>query len=440
MEDPSSDQPDGTEKPIDEERQVWDIRIKEGVTSLRDKIGSWIKGLEEHMGKNSQDLKGSFKRVLKRDPDLCLRNLGYHDNTSRPADIKWLQWMCERDSCIHFILGRHIWTYLYKKIFSTSYPVGMSDNLAKLIEVFSSSKRRGGDDEGMKIRVDNWKLDTIRLSTERISFEKVERNSGKDISQKLIKSLSVWFDKETLSSQREALRQNIVKPAITLHRQIICAPYNYWFGIPEPPGLVRGQRSEAHLLSSWTLIDAAGWIEPRYDIAGVFQCHYPGVYSRKGPKEEEILVTQPVVIVYDNITAETTPQSTSSSQTHQSSKQNSHRNEESHARTPRSSSESSVTEIRPVESSKPKNRTQEKGASFRSKLLGSVFPGTTRTPGKKGLVNERPPKERSSDSTEKARHKKTRQKPSSSSHHKDRNGHREHKKKEKQTSQAKESG
>lgn len=150
-----------------------------------------------------------------------------------------------------------------------------------------------------------WRSDTITSLTKTEDFQGRKRHKAKKFSRGLANTLSRWIDPETLERHRSSLEINLIQRAIDLHENIACSSYEYLIIAPKSSDLVRGEIPDEATLSSWTLKDTVKW-RPIYDnIAGAFQCLYPGIYRRGMPGEENVPAAPPVVLVYDHASPKT---------------------------------------------------------------------------------------------------------------------------------------
>ncbi|KAI1634837.1 hypothetical protein F4809DRAFT_643013 [Biscogniauxia mediterranea] len=167
MEDPPPDHPDETSESIDE---APDVEIEKRTINLQDAVQSWINELKYNARKNTQRFGRSFGRVLDNgNPQSYLHSLGYGIKPIHTIDIEWLQWMGASRKCSDFILGRHIWVYLYEHIFRRSYPIGVSGGLARTFNDILSSMEMDGDDDDTDLRADKWNFETINSLRHRAS-------------------------------------------------------------------------------------------------------------------------------------------------------------------------------------------------------------------------------------------------------------------------------
>ncbi|KAH8690254.1 hypothetical protein BGW36DRAFT_412066 [Talaromyces proteolyticus] len=125
-----------------------------------------------------------------------------------------------------------------------------------------------------------------------------------------------------LSRTSKTFKDNIVRRAIDLHQQIASSSYDYLIMSPgssdwceerfpmNPSSCLRRSRTPS---SGDQFYD---------DVAGVFQCLYPGIYRRGMPGEENVLAAPPVVLVYDHTSPKTLRGTTRRSQSQRHLQQN----------------------------------------------------------------------------------------------------------------------
>lgn len=155
------------------------------------------------------------------------------------------------------------------------------------------------------ILANKWRSDTITSLTKTENFQGRKRHKAKKFSRGLANTLARWIDPETIERHRSTLEINLIRRAIDLHENIACSSYEYIILAPKSSDLARGDIPDEATLSSWTLKDTVKLI-PIYDnIAGVFQCLYPGIYRRGMPGEENVPAAPPVVLVYDHASPKT---------------------------------------------------------------------------------------------------------------------------------------
>lgn len=127
------------------------------------------------------------------------------------------------------------------------------------------------------------------------------------MTRNLAKTLTIWIDSEILQSHYPALKDTIVHAAVELQEQMACSSYEYFINTPRSTDLLRGELHDISKLPPWTLKDIVKWRPPYGDVAGIFQCLYSGIHRRGNDDEENVVATQPVVLVYDHATAKKLP-------------------------------------------------------------------------------------------------------------------------------------
>ncbi|CRG88064.1 hypothetical protein PISL3812_05090 [Talaromyces islandicus] len=282
--------------------QITDVEIGREVESLQDAIQWWINGVEKELRKQSRDFRHTFSQVLNHRDGIYLVNheLGFGDETSHEADIAWMRWLGDLSTCIYVVLGRNIWVYLHKEIFNETYPIGVSENSKYTFNDILSVMKSGDEDENKVLLANKWRSDTISALVRTEDFQYRKWRMMKRLSRGLVRTLDKWIDPETLERHHNTLETNLIQRAIDLHEKIVCSSYEYLIIAPGSPDLVRGEIPDESKHSSWTLKDTVRW-RPIYDnIAGIFQCLYPGIYRRGMPGEENVPAAPPVVLAYDH--------------------------------------------------------------------------------------------------------------------------------------------
>lgn len=129
--------------------QITDMEIGKKVNNIQDAIQNWTNKVELHLKERSRDFNSSFYDALEKEDEAPYLHLIYDsDETSHGADLEWMRWLGNISTCIYFVLGRHIWTYLHKNIFDNRYPIGVSISLRGMFDDILSIMRSDGNDEG----------------------------------------------------------------------------------------------------------------------------------------------------------------------------------------------------------------------------------------------------------------------------------------------------
>lgn len=128
--------------------QITDVEIGREVENLQEAIQWWVNGVEKDWRKQLRDFRQTFSQILNsKDQNFVIHGLGFGDGTSHEADAAWMSWLGDLSTCIYVILGRQIWVYLYKYIFSDTYPVGVSDDSGATFDDILAVMKSGTEDE-----------------------------------------------------------------------------------------------------------------------------------------------------------------------------------------------------------------------------------------------------------------------------------------------------
>lgn len=128
--------------------QITDVEIGREFESLQESIQWWINGVEKDLRKQVRDFRHIFSQVLNsKDQNFVINGLGFGDGTSHEEDAAWVRWLGNLSTCIYVVLGRQIWVYFYKSIFSDTYPIGVSDESEVTFDDILSIMKSGTEDE-----------------------------------------------------------------------------------------------------------------------------------------------------------------------------------------------------------------------------------------------------------------------------------------------------
>lgn len=267
-----------------------------------------------------------------------------------------------------------------------------------------------------------WRSNTLTALTKTPDFQRRRTDNMKQLSGGLETVLARFIDHTIPESNYKTLVVEVLQRAIDLHQQISCSSYEY---LIIEPKLVRRKPLDESMASSWTLMDIVKWRRPYEEKSAVSHCLYPGIYRKEAEGEENVSVTPPVVLVYEETDSQPPldaqrpldPQRPLQSQQnlHQSPKKGSHR---SSLRSPDRSNS------RPSRSAHPGRRPStsmgDEGSATTSALLpaalekiGNFFQGNS---SKKPLQDKESPRDRSPHSQEDSGRQDSRSKtPSASS-------------------------
>lgn len=306
--------------------QITDTEIGEQVEGLQDAIQWWVNGVEQDLKRHGRDFKDIFHRVMRDDDDARVFFQLRLCTSSRGTDTGWWEWLGELSTSIYIVLSRHIWVYLQYKIFDDPYPIGVSRRLANTFDDILRVMEGDDGSEGMNHHTDDkyatdwwldqillankWRSDTMRALTKTPDYQRQRKNAETDLSDDLKMSLIKWIGDETIERHAARLQDNIVQPAIVLHRQMVCSSHEYVITESDTADAVRGKIPAESSLLAWTVKDIAKWRPAYGDIGGVFQTLYPSVHRKGLSGKENILAAKPVVLVYDKAASRTVPGAT----------------------------------------------------------------------------------------------------------------------------------
>lgn len=130
--------------------QITDADIRKRFGELRDAIQDWIYGIEKFLKGQSKDFSRTLGCVLEDFDDEyrleVISELGLYDDTDRDNSA-WMEWIVSLNTGIYIVLSRLIWGFLYAKVFSKKYPIGVArDSCLTFAEILSVM--RGSGEEG----------------------------------------------------------------------------------------------------------------------------------------------------------------------------------------------------------------------------------------------------------------------------------------------------
>lgn len=138
-------------------------------------------------------------------------------------------------------------------------------------------------------------------------YQDDRRDFEEEFADGMMKALTTWIDRKTIGQHSRSLTANIVHPAIHLQQQMACSSHEYLIVDPEPSDVARRTIPDEPTISSWDLMDMVKWRPAYGEIGGVFRPLYPAIYRRGPVGEDDVLVLQPVVLVYDLADSKTVP-------------------------------------------------------------------------------------------------------------------------------------
>ncbi|KAK4894805.1 hypothetical protein LTR27_006926 [Elasticomyces elasticus] len=298
--------------------QVPDAVIQRKYEDLYSSIEGWVDDVVYYV--NAKEFEVVWKRSLQVEQgERNLEKLGLYTNLAATADRKqsWKPdgaWnlvleVGKQPCCNCFIVSLVICRFLERHIFENAYLLGISNDKTKpkhglrasslLRSVFEALKKDEKEIDQFS-RARRWRSETLTALATTSEFRERQKDEIRRLSDLLSKELKMWIGPK--SSMLEALRYDILEPAVSLHNAIRCSRQDYEIN---PPSSSSKSVSEQER-RDWRLIDIANWrimgtdTESMDDMLLV-RCLFPGLYrlgSPQGGNKPPELV-KPLVVIMD---------------------------------------------------------------------------------------------------------------------------------------------